>query len=155
MGVRPQPRAAIVEIAEARAIAGRGLTGDYRSRGAGGRRQVTLIQAEHLKLIAAALGTWRVEPHETRRNIAVAGIDVLALKDRVFSIGEVVLEGTGVCAPCRKMDVSLGPGGAQAMRGFGGITARILAGGVLRLHDEVRVNVGQLTLALDQREGRR
>ena len=137
IGVRPQPRGPVIEAPEAYAQAGRGITGDYYARRKGGGRQVTLIQFEHLAVIAKRLGTWRVEPRETRRNLAVSGIDVLALQDRMFSVGDVVLEGTGACEPCRKMDESLGPGGARAMRVLGGITARVISGGVLHVGDVV------------------
>ncbi len=133
IGVRSHPRGPIVEAPEAYARAGRGITGDYYSRRTAGRRQVTLIQFEHLAEIAKRVDTWRVEARETRRNLAVSGIDVLACKDRIFSIGDVVLEGTGTCEPCRKMDASLGPGGARAMRDLGGITARVISGGVLHV----------------------
>lgn len=133
IGVRTHPRGPVIEAPEAYAHAGRGITGDYYSRRTGGRRQVTLVQSEHFELIAKRLGTWRVEARETRRNLALSGIDVLGLRDRMFSIGDVVLEGTGTCEPCRKMDASLGPGGARAMRALGGITARVVSGGVLRV----------------------
>ncbi|MCA1714242.1 MAG: MOSC domain-containing protein, partial [Gammaproteobacteria bacterium] len=72
-----------------------------------------------------------------RRNVVVAGIPLLALKDRRFRIGEVLLEGTGPCDPCSLMEAALGPGGYNAMRGHGGICARIVEGGRLRLGDPV------------------
>ena len=116
----------------------RGLTGDHRSRRGGSPRQITIIQSEHLDVIGALLGQARVAPGLLRRNLAISGVNVLALKDQVFSVGDVVLEGTGLCEPCSRMEANLGTGGYNAMRGHGGITARILAGGVLHVGDAVQ-----------------
>ena len=139
IGVRPRRREALASLAEVQAIAGRGLEGDHRAAGrAGSERQVTLIQAEHLHVVAHLLGFDEVDPAKLRRNLVVSGINVLALKDQVFTIGGVVIEGTGPCEPCSTMEANLGGGGYNAMRGHGGITARIVTGGLLRVGDEVR-----------------
>lgn len=106
--------------------------------GGPGKRQVTLIQAEHLPVIAALAGLERVTPEELRRNILVSGIPLLALKDRRFQLGDVILEGTGECHPCSRMEEALGAGGYNAVRGHGGITARVIRGGVVRLGDVVQ-----------------
>ena len=107
--------------------------------GGPGRRQVTLIQAEHLPVIAALAGLDSVSPDLLRRNLLVSGIPLVALKDRRFQIGEVVLEGTGECHPCSRMEENLGPGGYNAVRGHGGLTARVIRGGRLRVGDPVMV----------------
>jgi MOSC domain-containing protein YiiM len=137
IGVRPAARAAVVEVDEAEALTQRGITGDHRSRRGGSPRQVTIIQSEHLDVVGALLGTHRVAPALLRRNLALSGVNVLALKGQVFTIGDVVLEGTGLCEPCSRMEANLGSGGYNAMRGHGGITARILAGGILRVGQSV------------------
>jgi MOSC domain-containing protein YiiM len=139
IGLRRERRAALAAVTEAQALADLGLSGDHRARRRGSTRQVTLIQREHLQVIAGLLARPDVPADLLRRNLALSGLNVLALKDRIFTIGEVVLEGTGTCEPCSRMEENLGPGGYNAMRGHGGITARVLAGGVLRVGAEVRV----------------
>ncbi|THF70725.1 MOSC domain-containing protein [Deinococcus sp. Arct2-2] len=106
-----------------------------------GKRQVTLIQAEHLPVIAALAGVESVTPEEMRRNIVVSGMSVLALKDARFQLGEVILEGTGECHPCSRMEETFGPGGYNAVRGHGGITARVVQGGVIRVGDMLTVSI--------------
>ena len=118
------------EVGEAEVRESTGLAASA-SRPMGGKRQVTLIQAEHLPVIAALAGLERVTPAELRRNIVVSGLPLLALKDRRFRIGEVLLEGTGECHPCSRMEEALGPGGYNAVRGHGGITVRVLEGGLI------------------------
>ncbi len=103
------------------------------SRPMGGKRQVTLIQAEHLPVIAVLAGLPGVTPELLRRNVVVSGLPLLALKDRRFRIGGVLLEGTGECHPCSRMEEALGPGGYNAVRGHGGITARVLEGGMVEV----------------------
>jgi len=73
-----------------------------------GKRQVTLIQAEHLVALATLLGKPVVRPEWVRRNILVSGINLYALRDRCFRIGDTVLEGTGTCDPCSRMEEALG-----------------------------------------------
>jgi MOSC domain-containing protein YiiM len=123
-------------VDEVEICVGTGLQGDRHARSGRGKRQVTLIQAEHLDVVASLIGR-PVTPDEIRRNLVVRGINVWALKDRVFRVGDVLLEGTGPCAPCSRMERNLGEGGYNAMRGHGGITARVLEGGTVRLGDAV------------------
>ncbi len=79
-------------------------------------------------------------PQRTRRNVVVAGINLLALVRLRFAVGdEVILVGTGACAPCSKMDSTIAEGAFQAMRGHGGITAKIERGGTIRVGDRVEV----------------
>ena len=72
---------------------------------------------------------FRSQPDLVRRNLVVEGINLLALKGRLVRIGEAVLEVTGECHPCSRMEQALGVGGYNAMRGQGGLTARVMVGG--------------------------
>lgn len=116
---------------------GTGLEGDRFSGSVKSKRQVTLIQQEHLDVIAACLHRDHILPALLRRNIVVSGINLLALKDKVFRIGGAVLEFSGLCHPCSKMERELGAGGYNAMRGHGGITARVCEAGLVRIQDRV------------------
>jgi MOSC domain-containing protein YiiM len=138
IGLRPAVRAPMRVVTSVEARAGMGLMGDRYAESPGTKRQVTLIQAEHLPLIAVLTGHERVAPESLRRNLVVSGINLLALRNRQFSIGGVVLEGTGQCHPCSRMEELLGPGGYNVMRGHGGITARVIHGGIIQCGDAVR-----------------
>lgn len=136
IGLRPARNVAMHEVQEAEAVAGKGLVGD-RYGSVSGKRGVTLIQAEHLPVIAALSGHAEVSPALLRRNLLVSGIPLVALKGRRFRIGPVLLEGTDECDPCSMMEKALGPGGYNAMRGHGGLCARILEGGRIALGDRL------------------
>jgi len=133
IGVRPAPRAALMEVNHVEALADQGLADDHAARRGGGNRQVTLIQAGYLPVVAGLVGHADLRPEWTRRNLVVSGINLAALRDRCFAIGGVLLQGTGRCEPCSRMEANLGSGGLNAMRGHGGITARVLRGGVIRV----------------------
>ncbi|MEO1204652.1 MAG: MOSC domain-containing protein, partial [Pseudomonadota bacterium] len=115
-----------------------GLAGDRYSK-ADGDRQVTLIQGEHLDAVGSMLGEGSVDPARVRRNIVVRGINLLALKDKQFRVGDATLRYTGLCVPCSFMEQNLGPGGYNAMRGHGGITAAVVEGGSISKGSSVRM----------------
>ena len=116
-----------------------GIKGDHGANRKGKKRQVTLVQAEHLPVVAVLSNKKEVLHFQLRRNLMVSGINLLSLKDQIFKIGNCILEGTGSCAPCSRMEETLGIGGYNAMRGHGGITARILSGGTISIGDEVLI----------------
>jgi MOSC domain-containing protein YiiM len=135
--VRPASRQPMQSVAETYAHIGKGLEGDRYKGAADSKRQVTLIQAEHLDAIASYLGKESIDPALTRRNIVVKGINLLALKDHRIQIGDAILEMTGLCHPCSRMEENFGVGGYNAMRGHGGITAKVIQEGTIRVGDNV------------------
>eukprot|EP00435_Cladocopium_sp_Y103_P077307 s1_g1046.t1 len=134
IGVRPERRAPLVTL-PAVMIHETGIEGDHRVKA--GKRAVSLMQWEHLPVIASLAGKKEVIPDALRRNFVVKGINILGLRNRTFRIGEAFLKGTGICAPCSRMEENLGQGGYAAVRGHGGITADIVSAGRVALHDSV------------------
>ena len=137
LGVRPARLAPMVTPGAIAVTPGEGVIGDHYASATHGVRQVTVIAEEHLTAIAGYLGQDGVPPDLLRRNIVVKGINLAALKGRAFRLGDAVLESSGECHPCSKMERLLGIGGYNAVRGHGGITARVLQGGEIRLGDAV------------------
>ena len=137
IGVRPARDVPMIPLGAAALDPDEGVPGDrYTSKGMR-TRQVTVIGAESLAAIAAYMGVEQVAPEQLRRNVVVSGINLLALKGRRFSLGPAVLEMTGECHPCSKMETLIGPGGFNAVRGHGGITARVLRPGEVRIGDRI------------------
>ena len=134
IGLRPARDEAMIATGTVEAIAGAGLVGD-RYKSGSGKRGITLIQAEHLPAIAALAQRPDLTPALLRRNVVVSGMPLIALKQRRFRIGTAVFVGTEECDPCSRMEDALGPGGYNAMRGHGGLCARIVEGGTFGLGD--------------------
>jgi MOSC domain-containing protein YiiM len=136
IGLRPERRAELQAVTQVQADPEQGLVGDHYGK-AGGKRQVTLIQAEHIDAVASMLGKEKIDAATVRRNLVVHGLNLLALKGKCFRVGGAVMEYTGLCHPCSRMELLLGPGGYNAMRGHGGITATIVESGELSVGDPV------------------
>lgn len=134
IGIRPGKKAQLISVDSVMLDPSYGLKGDHYA-GRSGKRQVTLLQAEHLPAIASMMNMESVSPDQLRRNIVVSGLNLLALKNSSFQLGEAILEYTGACHPCSRMETSLGIGGYNAMRGHGGITARVTQAGRISVGD--------------------
>ncbi len=147
LGIRPERRAPMLVRQEIRVDAIAGISGD-RYRGRTGVRHVTLIQAEHLPVISGVSGNTSVTPELLRRNIVVSGLNLLALRERTIRIGSAELRVTGLCHPCSRMEELLGPGGYNAVRGHGGVTAQVLVAGTIALGDQVADRPDQQQLPL-------
>ena len=120
-------------------VAGKGIEGDHYQTSRDGPRQATLIASEDIQAIASFLGREMIAPELLRRNFVTRGVNTAALKGRRFRIGTALLEGSGDCAPCSQMEEALGTGGYNAVRGHGGITARIIEDGCVTVGDAIVV----------------
>jgi MOSC domain-containing protein YiiM len=122
----------------AQVVPGGGLEGDRHQRvppGEGWIRELTLITAEALEDLARA--GLALPPGGSRRQLTTRGIDLNALVGRRFRVGDVLLEGTKPCRPCDHLEAMTQPGVKAALENKGGLCARILTGGVLRVGDVV------------------
>lgn len=147
--IRPERNEPAQYVDAVKAEPGLGLIGDRRAKNkrtdkASRKRELSLIQAEHLPLIASWCGIEQLEATRLRRNLVISGVNLLAMKSPFADIrlewqigNEVCIEVTGPCDPCSKMEAELGPGAYNAMRGHGGVTAMIVASGVIRVGDVV------------------
>jgi len=133
IGIRPERRAAMRPVDRA-GLTLDGIAGDHARPG---RRAVTLLQAEHLSVIASLTQRGSVAPDLLRRNLLVSGINLSALNGQAIRVGSAILRLTGPCAPCSRMEEALGPGGYNAMRGHGGWCAEVLEPGEIMLGDAV------------------
>lgn len=141
IGLRPARREPPVVFEQVQVDVDQGLIGERFDGGKEKTRQVTLIQKEHIDAVGNILNIDNLDPGLLRRNIVVSGINLQSLKKRNFKIGEVVLCGTGNCPPCSRMEENLGPGGYNAMLSHGGITARVVSGGEIRVGDQVALEI--------------
>ena len=119
-------------------VAGYGIEGDRHatSRGPRTRRQVLLMDVE-------TLGAFGLEGGQTRENVTTKGIDLHALPAgaRVALGGEAVVEITGFCDPCGRMD-ELRDGLREAMVDRRGMLATVVEGGGVRVGDYARALEG-------------
>ncbi len=105
----------------------------------GSARQVTLISEEFIQQITHFTGLDSIDPVLLRRNLVVRGINLNALRHQRFQIGEALFEATALCHPCSRMETALGKGAVAAMIGHGGLCARILRTGYIRVGDRLEV----------------
>ncbi len=111
-----------------------GIEGDRHavSEGVRTKRQVLLTDVETLAKFGLSRG-------DIRENITATGIEIHSLKegDRVSLGGDAVVEITGHCAPCARMD-EIRDGLRVALEGQRGMLATVISGGTVNVGDEVR-----------------
>lgn len=136
IGLRPGHKQEMLSVESAQAIARLGLEGDHRClKTPDSGRQVTIISTEFINIIETYTGLPHIDPSLLRRNMVVSGINLNALRHQQFKIGSALFEATALCHPCARMDQALGHGGAAAMFGYGGLCAKVLESGEVRLGD--------------------
>lgn len=123
-----------LSVKEVACAAGRGLTGDrffdFKQNYKG---QITFFAHEVFADVSQQLGVGEKSPGVTRRNVITQGVDLNALVGRRFVIQGIEFEGVSECSPCHWMNEAIAPGAEMALHGRGGLRARILTDGLLRV----------------------
>ena len=136
--------AAMERVEEVRTIEGCGIEGDRYCEGTGFWSrygdvcEVTLIESEDLDYIQNELGI-SVKNGEHRRNIITSGIRLGDLRRKRFRIGDAVLEYDRSRPPCKHVQDLSEAGMTRALKGRGGIFARVVEEGVIRALDAIAV----------------
>src|SRR4029077_9909543 len=151
--VAAEAAAPMQSIAEVRAFPGRGLEGDryfagtgfYSKKSSHGGREVTLIEIEAVDALSAGVRNAEGERFgiklaaaDTRRNIATSGVPLNHLFEREFWVGTVLMFGTRLCEPCKYLEDLTQRGVMSGLIHRGGLRAKILNDGTIRVGDAVR-----------------
>ena len=77
IGIRPKRLLEVNSVNEVQADPDTGLEGAHFKKSSTGKRQVTLLQQEHLDVVARILGKKEIAPELLRRKIVVSGSKLL------------------------------------------------------------------------------
>lgn len=124
----------VVEVSQIECVAGKGIEGDrffgFKENYKG---QITFLASEIFETVCRQFGVLNKSPGVMRRNVVTAGVDLNRLIGKRFTAQEVEFEGVCECSPCYWMDGAIAPGAEEALRGNGGLRAKILTDGTLRV----------------------
>ncbi len=141
----PEGGVEMQSVQAATALEGCGLKGDRYCAGTGhwsrfGRGcEVTFVAAVDLDDIEVETGLG-VKNGEHRRNVVTSGISLKAFRrGERFRVGEVAFEYRGLRSVCRYIERLTEPGMTQALKGRGGICARVIETGTVRVGDEIEL----------------
>ena len=130
---------------EGRLIAGRGLEGNTDQ---GGRRQVTLIEAEVWETLAREFGH-PIDPAARRANLMVRGVRLQETRGKLLSIGPCVIRILGETRPCELMnEAEPGLQNALSPDWRAGAFGEVLEGGPIALGDAVALRTDEHAPAL-------
>lgn len=115
-------------------VAGAGIVGDrYFQHKEDYKGQITFFDHAVYERISRDFDLPDLNPALFRRNVITAGIDLNTLIGQRFTLQGVEFEGSEECRPCYWMDESVTPGVHEALKGHGGLRARILTSGRLQV----------------------
>jgi MOSC domain-containing protein YiiM len=129
----------MASILSVEALADCGLRGDRYATDRGRKTpdsQVTLIEIENIEEFRESSGLY-MEPDAPRRNIVTRGVKLNDLCGKRFSVGGATLEGIELCEPCGLFAQRTYKSVLELFVGKGGLRARIVTGGTIRVGDSV------------------
>lgn len=98
--------------------------------------QVTFIELENIEAFTQATGL-PLTPDMPRRNIVTSGIRLNGLCGKRFIVGHARFEGLELCEPCSLFAKRTHREVLQFFVGKGGLRARIVSGGEMRVGDAI------------------
>ncbi|MBK9984809.1 MAG: MOSC domain-containing protein [Saprospiraceae bacterium] len=135
--IRPERRANPIRISEAK-INSTGIEGDHYAK-PDGSRQVTIIAEDLLAEMTGIIGFQGDAHMACRRNILVESLPKENLTGKYIAFGEdVILEITGYCTPCSRMEENFGKGAIDAFSQRAGWAARVISEGSISTGDLVK-----------------
>jgi MOSC domain-containing protein YiiM len=124
----------LIAVPEVECVAGRGLRGDrffdYKPDYKG---QITFFDGAIYDELCILFDLHDKEPSAFRRNVITRGVELNSLIGVEFEIQGVRFFGCAECSPCNWMNQAFGPGTEEALKGRGGLRAKILNDGILRV----------------------
>ena len=125
---------ATISVPQVECIASKGLIGDrffdYRDDYKG---QITFFAWETYEELCRRFGVTDKNPGVFRRSVVTCGVDLNEWIGKQFEIQGVLFEGTQEASPCSWMNYAFCEGAEAALKGRGGLRARILTDGILRV----------------------
>jgi MOSC domain-containing protein YiiM len=123
----------MLEVEQVQCVAGKGVLGDrYFGFKSGYKGQITFFEYETYQDLCSQLGVWDRGPEVFRRNIITRNIHLNELIGLEFELQGVRFFGYEECKPCYWMDFAFARGAENALKGRGGLRARILSDGILK-----------------------
>lgn len=135
---QPAGKSPVIAVSTVECVAGRGLRGDrffdFKENYQG---QITFFAREVFDDVCRSLGGITASPGAVRRNAITRGVDLNELIGRRFTLQGIEFEGICECKPCYWMDQAIAAGAEAALQGRGGLRAKILSNGTLRIKKKI------------------
>lgn len=130
---KPPGKTPMTRVKEVNCVAGKGLEGDrFFEHKDNFKGQVTFFSLSVYETLCQKFNIHDKDVSDFRRNVIVSDADLNALIGETFEVQGIQFEGSEEAKPCYWMNQAFAEGAEEAMKGHGGLRARILSTGVLR-----------------------